>query len=175
MNEMDPIEPNDFPIDLPVEVAYGVPLMPLPGSLKSRLMERLGLPVPSVSLTVDTPLSELLDWSLENLIAEAASLTNWRPFPKPQDSTWAIWKTDAVNRQVAFFLRVPGSGALPTHYHETGEVVLVLDGDFSANGIQYHVGDRMVSAAGTTHQPRTTGCLVLCVSSMDDRPVEAIV
>ncbi len=176
---MNPIEsndlPSDLPSDLPVELAYGVPLMPLPGSLKSRLMERLGLPVPSVGLTVETPLSELLDWSLENLIAAAANLKNWRPFPAPQDSTRAVWKTDEVNRQVAFFLRVPGSGTLPAHYHETGEAVLVLEGDFTTDGVRYQAGDRMVSAAGTTHQPTTTGCLVLCVSSMDDRPVESIV
>jgi hypothetical protein len=174
MNEMDPIDTNNLPVDLPVELAYGVPLIPLPGHLKSRLMERLGLPAPSVALTVDTPLSELLDWSLENLIASAANLDNWKPFPAPESSTWAIWKTDAANRQVAFFLRAP-AGTLPTHYHATGEVVVVLEGDFMADGVRYQAGDRMMSVAGTTHQPTTTGCLVLCVSSMDDRPVASIV
>jgi ChrR Cupin-like domain len=199
MKEFDPTLPNDndpFSAEglddaIVSAIAYGAPLMPLPERLKSRLMERLRLPALTVDGTVDEtvdetvesnaessskmPLEKLLEWSLEDLIAVAETIENWVPMPSPDKALRATWKTDPVNRQVAFFVRAPLPGALPTHYHATGETILVLQGDFISEGVRYQVGDRMYSAAGTTHQPTTTGCLVLGVSSMDDRRVPATV
>ena len=167
-------------------IAYSAPLMPLPASLKLRLMERLGLsPFPANStadltadltanLTVDTPLKALLDWSLADLITAASTIKKWTPLASPEDATYSPWKIDKTTRQMAYFVRAAKACALPQHHHATGEVVLVLEGDFTVEGIRYQAGDRLFSAANTIHQPTTTGCLVLILSSLDDSPVEAV-
>lgn len=151
-------------------IAYSTPLMPLPESLKLRLMKHLGLPSLTADLTVDTPLKALLDWPLDDLITAASTIKKWTSLASPEDATYTPWKIDKPNRQMAYFVRAPRGGALPTHHHATGEVVLVLEGDFTVEGSCYRAGDRLFSAAGTIHQPTTTGCLVLILSSLDDRP-----
>lgn len=162
-------------------IAYGAPLMPLPASLKARLMERLGVSSPpadltldpTVDLTLDTSLKELLDWPLADLITAASTIKKWRPLASPKDATYGPWKIHKPTRQMAYFVRASRAGALPMHHHAIGEVVLVLEGDFIVEGRRYQAGDRLFSAANTTHQPTTTGCLVLILSSLDDRPVES--
>ncbi len=145
--------------------AYSVPLVPLPASLKSRLMARLGLPDFNTSVEFQRLLSE----PIESLITIANTIKTWQPFSQPPGSTYAPWKVDASNRQVAFFLLVPTAGTLPLHRHATGEAVLVLEGDFVSNGITYRAGERAISGARTIHQPTTQGCLILAVSSLDDQ------
>ena len=174
-NALDDVLDNTF-LDkgIAAAIAYSSPLMPLPDSLKLRLMEHLGLPLPLVDLTVDTPLNALLDWSLADLIAAASTIKKWTPLTSPEDATYTPWKIDKPNRQMAYFVRAPRAGALPTHHHATGEVVLVLEGDFTVEGSCYRAGDRLCSAANTIHQPTTTGCLVLILSSLDDRPTENV-
>ena len=147
-NALDDVLDNTF-LDkgIAAAIAYSSPLMPLPDSLKLRLMEHLGLPLPLVDLTVDTPLNALLDWSLADLIAAASTIKKWTPLTSPEDATYTPWKIDKPNRQMAYFVRAPRAGALPTHHHATGEVVLVLEGDFTVEGSCYRAGDRLCSAA----------------------------
>ena len=162
-------------------IAYGSPLIHLPADLKARLIRHLGLPsLPAelmpdriVDLIVDPSLKELLDWSLADLITAASTIKKWRPLASPEDATYSPWKIHKPTRQMAYFVRAPQAGALPMHHHAIGEVVLVLEGDFIVEGRRYQAGDRLFSAANTTHQPTTTGCLVLILSSLDDRPVES--
>ena len=165
---MKDIDRPEFNSDDIMVMSYSVPLVPLPASLKSRLMARLGLPELNTELNISPKFQQLLSQPIESLITIANTIETWQPFPAPLGSTYAPWKVDASNRQVAFFLRVPTAGTLPSHRHASGEVVLVLEGDFVSNGITYQVGDRSISAAQTIHQPTTQGCLVLCVSSLDD-------
>ena len=170
-----------FDQNITAAIAYGMPLIPLPANLKARLMGSLGLPSlpaeltldPTVDLIVDTSLKELLDWSLADLITAASTIKKWRPLASPEDATYGPWKIHKPTRQMAYFVRAPQAGALPMHHHAIGEVVLVLEGDFIVKGRRYQAGDRLLSAANTTHQPTTTGCLVLILSSLDDRPVES--
>ena len=147
--------------------AYSVPLVPLPASLKSRLMARLQLP----EFNISPEFQRLLLKPIKSLIRIANTIKIWQPLSTPEGSTYAKWKVDVNNRQVAFFLRVPTAGALQSHRHATGETVLVLEGDFICNGITYKPGDRSVSEAKTIHQPTTHGCLVLCISSLDDEEI----
>ena len=173
---------DDEPFDenITAAIAYGTPLIPLPADLKVRLMARLGLPLlpeeltldPVIDLTLDVSLKELLDWSLADLMTAASTIKKWRPLASPEDATYSPWKIHKPTRQIAYFVRAPQAGALPMHHHAIGEVVLVLEGDFIVEGRRYQAGDRLCSAANTTHQPTTTGCLVLILSSLDDRPVE---
>lgn len=173
------LDDGSFDENIAAAIAYSAPLMPLPDRLKLRLMERLGLssfPLDSadatVELTVETPLNALLDWSVADLIAAASTIKKWTPLASPENATYSSWKIDKPTRQVAYFVRAPRAGALPPHHHATGEVVLVLEGDFTVEGVRHQAGDRLWSAADTIHRPTTTGCLVLILSSLDDSPVE---
>jgi hypothetical protein len=147
-------------------IAYGVPLVPLPASLKAKLFDRIDRIAPTPQ-----QLSDLLEWQITDLQQVARDLNNWEPFPMPEGSQRAIWQIDETNAQIAFFLRVHIPGALPRHWHVTGESILVLEGNFiDDDGTVYSVGDRSIMAANTSHQPTTSlGCLILGISSINDK------
>ncbi len=161
--------PEDFNVEDIIALAYAVPLVPLPTSLKSRLMAQLNLPELPPEFIVSPEFQRLFLTPVETLIEVANAIEDWQAFPAPEGTTYREWKVDAANRQVAFFLKVPKAGTLPCHRHAMGEVVLVLEGDFTADGVSYRRGDRSICLPGTTHQPTTQGCLVLCISSLDDK------
>lgn len=166
-NISDDFNPEDI-----TAMAYAAPIVPMPASLKSRLMAKLNLPELPPEFIISPELQQLFLEPVEALIEIANSIETWQPFPAPSGATYHPWKIDAANRQVAFFLKVPNAGTLPTHRHATGEAVLVLEGDFTADGVTYEKGDRSICTAGTSHQPTTQGCLVLCISSLDDEALD---
>jgi hypothetical protein len=147
-------------------IAYGVPLVPLPASLTERLFERIDKISPAPEQLID-----LLEWGIADLQQVARDLNNWEAFPMPDGSQLAIWQIDETNAQIAFFLRIHIPGALPKHWHATGESILVLEGNFiDDDGTLYGVGDRSFMAANTCHQPTTSlGCLILGISSINDK------
>ncbi len=164
--------PDDFSAEDITAMSYGVPLVPMPKSLKSRLMAQLNLPELPPEFIISPELQRLFLEPVEALIAIANSIKTWQPFLAPPGATYQQWKVDAANRQVAFFLKVPNPGTLPFHRHASGEAVLVLEGDFTVDGVTYQRGDRSIYAAETAHQPTTQGCLVLCISSWDDEVLD---
>ncbi len=147
-------------------LAYGVPLEPLPTSLKNKLFARLDRTTAKPANLLD-----LMDWSIAELQQVAMDLPNWEPFPMPKGSEMVIWQVDEVNAQLAYFLRIKQAGKLPQHWHATGESILVLEGNFiDEDGQVYEVGDQSFAAANTSHQPTTTmGCLILAVTSTNDK------
>ncbi len=163
---------DDFSAEEITAMSYAVPIVPLPTGLKSRLMAQLNLPELPPDFIISPELQRLFLEPVQALIDIANSIETWQPFPAPSGATYQPWKIDAANRQVAFFLKVPNAGILPTHRHATGEAVLVLEGDFTADGVTYRSGDRSICRAGTSHQPTTQGCLVLCISSLDDEALD---
>jgi ChrR Cupin-like domain len=154
------------------DLAYAVPPVPLPAEIKNKLFGRLDL----LDAQPDH-LLDLMDWSISDLQKVAMDLTDWKPFPLPKGSERVTWKVDRERSQVAFFLRIYTPGNLPNHWHATGESILVLEGNFiDDDGTVYSVGDRFDALANTSHQPSTSmGCLVLGVTSMNDRPLPALV
>jgi ChrR Cupin-like domain len=147
------------------DLAYGVPEMPLPVGLKNKLFDRLD------RLEVKpSDLFDLMDWPIAELQKVALDLSSWESFPMPSGSEMAIWQVNEL-QQVAFFLRIPGAGMLPEHWHATGESILVLEGNFiDDDGTVFNVGDRFMAEANTSHQPTTSlGCLVLAVTSTKDK------
>ncbi|MDJ0705293.1 MAG: cupin domain-containing protein [Leptolyngbyaceae cyanobacterium MO_188.B28] len=150
--------------DAAAALPYSAPLVAMASDLKARLFERIAQE-PEAS---DSPLLELLKRSVEDLKQQAAALA-WEPMPGSDDAEIAPWRTDEAHREVAFFIRKPKGGLFPNHAHAGGETVLVLDGDFVADGQVYGAGDRVVSLANTTHRPGTQqGCIALCIACMDD-------
>jgi ChrR Cupin-like domain len=148
------------------DLAYAVPLVPLPANLKDRLFDRL-------DRTVARPanLLDLLDWPVADLQQVATDLPTWESFPMPIGTKRVIWQVDEINAQVAFFLKIPTAGTLPHHWHATGESILVLAGNFiDDDGTVYDVGEQFVAAANTSHQPTTSiGCLILGITSIHDK------
>jgi anti-sigma factor ChrR (cupin superfamily) len=158
-------------------LAYGVPLEPLPVGLKDKLFARLDVPTEASWVTPKpSNLLDLIDWSLSELREVAIDLLDWVPFPMPIGSEMVVWQVDEVNAQLAFFLRIYEAGALPQHWHATGESILVLEGNFiDDDGTVFEVGDRFVAAANTSHQPTTSmGCLILAVTSINDKILSAV-
>jgi ChrR Cupin-like domain len=147
-------------------LAYGVPLKPLPASLKDKLFARLDR-----TTAKPTNLLNLMDWSIKELQQVAIDLPNWEAFPMPTGSEMVVWHMDEVNAELAYFLRIKTAGKLPQHWHATGESILVLEGNFiDETGQVYEVGDRAFASANTSHQPTTSmGCLVLVVTSTNDK------
>jgi ChrR Cupin-like domain len=148
------------------DLAYGVPLEPLPTGLKNKLFARLDRTTAKPANLLD-----LMDWSIAELQQVAMDLPNWEPFPMPIGSEMVVWQVDQVSAQLAYFLRIKEAGKLPQHWHATGESILVLEGNFiDEDGKVYEVGDRSFAAANTSHQPTTTmGCLILAVTSANDK------
>jgi hypothetical protein len=160
-------------------LAYAAPLQPM-ADLKQRLFARVGstrLIEPLTEPLTDRPtiqspgLAPLLDWSLADLAAAAAEL-DWQPLPGMASGETAIWRIDRATNQVASFVRAAGRDRFPAHCHASGEMLLVIQGDFCDGDRTYSQGDRLYSAAQSLHQPTTeSGCLVLSISDLDDRLV----
>ncbi len=148
------------------DLAYGVPLEPLPTGLKNKLFMRLDRTIAKPANLLD-----YLDWSIAELQQVALDLPNWEPFPMPIGSERVVWQVDEASAQLAYFLRIKQPGKLPQHWHATGESILVLEGNFiDEDGKVYEVGDRSFAAANTSHQPTTSmGCLILAVTSINDK------
>jgi ChrR Cupin-like domain len=148
------------------DLAYGVPLEPLPTGLKNKLFARLDRTTAKPANLLD-----IMDWSIAELQQVAMDLPNWEPFPMPIGSEMVVWQVDEVSAQLAYFLRIKEAGKLPQHWHATGEFILVLEGNFiDEDGQVYEVGDRSFAAANTSHQPTTTmGCLILAITSTNDK------
>jgi ChrR Cupin-like domain len=148
------------------DLAYGVPLEPLPTSLKSKLFARLDRATAKPANLLD-----LMDWSVAELQQVAMDLPNWELFPMPVGSEMVVWQVDKVSAELAYFLRIKQAGKLPQHWHATGESILVLEGNFiDEDGQVYEVGDRSFAAANTSHQPTTSmGCLILAITSTNDK------
>ena len=145
-------------------LAYGAPPVPMAADLKKRLFQRIA--VESVGPSSD--LVKLLALPIAELKQQAAGL-DWALMPGGSGAEIATWQLDEGEREVAFFVRKADGGIFPNHAHASGETVLVLDGDFVVGDQVYRTGEQVSSPGGTSHQPQTqTGCLLFCVSSMDD-------
>ncbi|MBE9031562.1 cupin domain-containing protein [filamentous cyanobacterium LEGE 11480] len=155
-------------------IAYSVEPATMSADLHDRLMAKISQSRQiEVVGNVSASLTQLLDIPLTQLQQVADSLENWEAFPAPAIGEMAIWQLDEATNQVAFFVRSAVSGPFPNHYHAAGETVLVVDGDFGGDEHTYRSGDIVYAAAETSHQPYTkAGCLVFCISSMDDKILE---
>ncbi|MEM7063068.1 MAG: cupin domain-containing protein [Cyanobacteria bacterium P01_B01_bin.77] len=145
-------------------LAYGAPSVPMAMDLKDRLFQRIA----TERMGPRSDLIKLLDLSLDKLKQQATEL-DWLSMPGDSGAEFATWQMDEDEREVAFFVRKTDGGSFPNHAHASGETVLVLAGDFVVDNQVYSVGERISSPGNTSHQPETrNGCLLFCVSSMDD-------
>ena len=147
-----------------VILAYGAPPRPMATDLKDRLFQRIA----NQPIGASSDLLQLLGLPIADLRQKATEL-DWTLLPGKSGVEVATWQVDEDFREAAFFARKIGAGLFPNHYHASGETVLVLDGDFVVDGQVYYSGQQVSAPGKTSHQPESlTGCLLLCVSSMDD-------
>lgn len=144
-------------------IPYSAPSATLSENLKDRLFSK----ITEDGLEAESEITKILSLSISELKQRAANL-EWQKMPSC-DAVMATLQIDENKRQIAFFVRSDTKTQFPMHWHAEGEEVLVLQGDFVIDGQIYLRGDRIYSNGGTHHQPETTkGCLLLCISSMDD-------
>ncbi|MEM9214553.1 MAG: cupin domain-containing protein [Cyanobacteria bacterium P01_F01_bin.150] len=149
-------------------IPYSTPPVPLSSDLKTRLFERIE---ETPSSQAQSSLFHLLTQSINDLKQKSEGLA-WQLLPGMENGAMAIYEIDQDSRSVAFFVRATTAEVFPNHHHAAGEEVLVLAGDFVVDEQVYSPGDRIFSHADTAHQPRTTqGCLLFCVSSLDDKMI----
>lgn len=146
-------------------LAYGAMAVPMQeAKVKERLLQRIA----SQPRGASSDLLQLLGLPMADLKQKATEL-RWSLLPGQSGVEVATWQVDENFREAAFFARKTGSGRFPNHYHASGETVLVLEGDFIVDGQAYYAGEQVSAPGKTSHQPSSlTGCLLLCVSSMDD-------
>ena len=145
-------------------LTYMAEPMPVAANLKERLFRRIA----DKPIGASSDLLWLLEFPIAELQQKAAELS-WSLLPGKSGVEVAPWQTDEASREAAFFARKIGSGLFPNHYHASGETVLVIEGDFVVDGQVYYVGEWVSAPGKTSHQPESRGgCLLLCVSSMDD-------
>lgn len=145
-------------------LAYGASPVPMAADLKERLFQRIA----AQPTGARSDLIQLLELPIAKLKQTAAELS-WSLVPGKSGVEVAVWKTDEASRETAFFARKVGAGSFPNHYHASGETILVLEGDFIVDERTYYTGERISSPGKTNHRPESlNGCLLLCVSSMDD-------
>ena len=158
----DGIEDHEFASPEFASLGYSAPVAPLNPNLKSRLFESLGLETPESDIVT------MLNWSIQELKAKAEAAT-WLPMNDAPGFDMAVVKEKAESRTMACFIRADQPGSFPEHYHPAEEVVMVLGGDLIEEGQTYRSGDRIHSAACTSHSLATTeGCLLFCIASMDN-------
>ena len=146
-------------------IAYSSPPMPMNNNLKDRLWQRISENIPQLQ----PKLLDLLKISIAELKQKTRGLS-WEPIPSMSNAAMATLEVDEATRQVAFFVRAQAGERFPNHWHAQGEEILVLEGDVVIDEQIYHRGSRISSQANTTHQPTTiNGCLVICISSLDDQ------
>ena len=149
--------------EIATAISYSAESAPISENIKDKLFSK----ITENSLEAESEITKILSLSIGELKQQAANL-EWQEMPNC-DAMIATLQVDEKKRQIAFFVRSDTKTQFPMHCHAEGEEVLVLEGDFVVDGEVYQIGDRVYSSGGTHHQPETiNGCLLLCISSMDD-------
>jgi anti-sigma factor ChrR (cupin superfamily) len=136
-------------------IAYNIPAIEPPPSLKARLFQRIAeeehTPPPSIE-------------TLTSLMETAT----WEPTPISGVSM-ATLSIDREQREIQYFVRILGSVEFPKHRHADCEEVVVLEGEILFDGVPYGVGDRLFSEPGSSHRPQTQQpCTIFVKTSLDD-------
>ncbi len=147
-------------------IPYSVPVLPMSGTLKHRLFDRIGLDLPLPEATPE-PTSM-------NYRAVRSQDLNWLPHTVP-GVMLAIVHTDEVKREIVGFLQAEPGVRYPLHRHAAVEEIFMLEGDLVVGDEVYGAGDYIRSAPGSSHAPYTIGgCRFFFHNSMDDEYPEVV-
>ncbi len=137
--------------------------------IKQKLFDRLDLVMPkSTETSTPEPTPEPAS-SFVPFLAIRSDQVQWQPHRAPRAEV-AILYVDPVKRERVGLLRAEPDMVYPPHRHGGDEEIYMLSGDLALEGIVYHAGDYIRSAAGSTHTPAhsVSGCMFFFRSSLDD-------
>ncbi|HVR73044.1 MAG TPA: cupin domain-containing protein [Planctomycetota bacterium] len=97
---------------------------------------------------------------------------DWEPTAAPGVSVKPL-HVDSARRYVTMLVRMEPGSAYPDHLHAGAEECYVLQGDLRVGDETLRAGDYQHAPAGSEHEIQSTreGCLLLIVSSQDDKLV----
>ena len=97
----------------------------------------------------------------------------WIPSPQPGDERLMLDRIGREQARATSLVRYAPGSKFPAHSHPGGEEILVLDGIFTENGVDYPAGWYLRSPDGSSHQPSsrdgTTIFVKLRQMSADER------
>ena len=147
-----------------------------PPSLRQRILEK----VRSEEDSARTAEAETVQvWKSWGAIGESAGLSirragegHWEPTAARGVSVKPL-HVDSARRYVTMLVRMEPGSAYPDHLHAGAEECYVLQGDLSVGDETLRAGDYQHAPAGSEHEIQSTreGCLLLIVSSQDDKLV----
>jgi anti-sigma factor ChrR (cupin superfamily) len=151
-------------------IPYGLEPAQLSGDVKNRLFHLLALDVKTSEHQAPVPAQPLVEHFLPFSSVRSTEL-QWGPHPcRCPKVQVAFLHADPVARECVGILRAEAGLEYPSHRHGGIEEIYMLSGDLELEGITYHAGDYIRSAAGSTHSPAHSvgGCMFFFRSSMDD-------
>ncbi len=137
--------------DTATTLAYAVPPLAVPASLKQRLFNRIQQEPES-----------------EDFFALRSDELKWKPHPV-QGLMMAVLQIDHKTREMSALIRAEVDVDYPPHQHATGEEIFMLEGELIDRGVTYKAGDYLYSKAGSVHTPvAIAGCMFFVRTSLDD-------
>ena len=77
----------------------------------------------------------------------------WIPSPQPGVERLMLDRIGLEQARATSLVRYAPGSKFPAHSHPGGEEILVLDGIFTENGVDYPAGWYLRSPDGSSHQP----------------------
>lgn len=77
----------------------------------------------------------------------------WTPSPQPGVNRVMLDRIGREQARATSLVRYAAGSEFPAHSHPGGEEILVLDGTFTENGVDYPAGWYLRSPDGSSHQP----------------------
>ena len=97
----------------------------------------------------------------------------WIPSPQPGVERVMLDRIGREQARATSLVRYAPGSKFPAHSHPGGEEILVLDGIFTENGVDYPAGWYLRSPDGSSHQPSSRGGTTIFVKlrqmSADER------
>jgi quercetin dioxygenase-like cupin family protein len=150
-------------------LAYSTPDVGLASTLKNRLFEQIGIPLPEPALSVSPPEPEVDPF----WIVPGHTIT-WKPHRYPGFEI-AIFHVNKQSRIVSGLLRAEPGACYPEHLHTGVEEIYMLEGDLRIGTTVYGPGDYIRSSPGSIHAPDSpSGCKFFFHACLDDEYLESL-
>jgi hypothetical protein len=154
--------------DAVTALAYGAPDVAPAPTLKARLFERIGEPLPDTAPSPPPSPAHTPLWAFQE------KDLRWQPHPVPGVEV-AIMHLDKASRTVVGMLRAQPGLHYPMHRHAGLEEIYMLHGDLRVGDVVYGPGDYLRSASGSSHGPTSEGgCQFFFRACLDDEFLETI-
>ncbi|MDX1977986.1 MAG: cupin domain-containing protein [Pseudanabaenaceae cyanobacterium bins.68] len=133
-------------------LAYSAPPVPLPRSLKAKVLQKI---------------------QPQGFMPKRFKDLLWEPHPVVKGVMLALLHRDQTARQVSYLVQCAAGINYPAHQHHGLETLLILDGEIQIEDQIFQKGDIILSQPYSVHAPKITQeCLFFVHTSLDDQFVE---